>query len=119
MSVVTVEQRGPVTIVAINRPEKRNAINKEVAIALQREFAQFDRSGQRVAILTGAGGRAFSAGADITDLPELWRCVPNVGIVTEKTDHRRRRRLVHRRRPRHGDDVRSPGRHRERQSLLS
>jgi len=84
MSVVTVDERGPVTIVAINRPEKRNAINKEVAIALQRAFAQFDRSEQRVAILTGAGGRAFSAGADITDLPELWRCVPTVGIATEK-----------------------------------
>jgi enoyl-CoA hydratase/carnithine racemase len=37
-----------------------------------------------VAILTGKGGRAFSAGADVTDLPELWRCVPTVGIATEK-----------------------------------
>jgi enoyl-CoA hydratase len=37
-----------------------------------------------VAILTGRGGRAFSAGADVTDLPELWRCVPTVGIKTDK-----------------------------------
>jgi enoyl-CoA hydratase len=84
MSVVTVEERGPVTIVAINRPEKLNAINKAVAIELQHAFADFDRSGQRVAVLTGKGGRAFSAGADVTDLPELWRCVPTVGITTEK-----------------------------------
>jgi enoyl-CoA hydratase len=84
MSVVSVEQRGPVTILAVNRPEKLNAINKEVALDLQSAFAEFDRSNQRVAILTGAGGRAFSAGADVTDLPELWRCVPTVGIVTEK-----------------------------------
>jgi enoyl-CoA hydratase len=84
MSVVTVEERGPVTIVSINRPEKLNAINKAVAIELQQAFAAFDRSDQRVAILTGAGGRAFSAGADVTDLPELWRCVPTVGIATEK-----------------------------------
>jgi enoyl-CoA hydratase/carnithine racemase len=70
--------------VAINRPEKLNAINKAVAIELQSAFAAFDRSAQRVAILTGAGGRSFSAGADITDLPELWRCVPTVGIATEK-----------------------------------
>jgi enoyl-CoA hydratase/carnithine racemase len=55
-----------------------------VAIELQQAFAEFDRSDQRVAILTGAGGRAFSAGADVTDLPELWRCVPTVGIATEK-----------------------------------
>ena len=84
MSVVTVEERGPVTIVAINRPEKLNAINKAVAIELQEAFAALDRSAQRVAILTGTGGRAFSAGADVTDLPELWRCVPTVGITTEK-----------------------------------
>ena len=84
MSVVTVEEHGPVTIVAINRPEKLNAINKAVAIELQQAFAAFDRSNQRVAILTGMGGRAFSAGADVTDLPELWRCVPTVGITTVK-----------------------------------
>ena len=84
MSVVTVEERGPVSIISINRPEKLNAINKAVAIALQEAFADFDRGDQRVAILTGAGGRAFSAGADVTDLPELWRCVPTVGITTDK-----------------------------------
>ena len=84
MSVVTVEEHGPVTIVAIDRPEKLNAINKAVAIELQQAFAAFDRSDQRVAILTGLGGRAFSSGADVTDLPELWRCVPTVGIRTEK-----------------------------------
>jgi enoyl-CoA hydratase/carnithine racemase len=84
MSVVTVEERGPVSIIAINRPEKLNAINKAVAIELQAAFARFDTSAQRVAILCGNGGRAFSAGADVTDLPELWRCVPSVGIATEK-----------------------------------
>src|SRR5258707_6263646 len=84
MSVVSVEERGPVSIISINRPEKLNAINKAVAIELQEAFAAFDRSAQRVAILTGGGGRAFSAGADVTDLPELWRCVPTVGITTDK-----------------------------------
>src|SRR5579862_1330799 len=84
MSVVTIEKRGPVSIIAINRPEKLNAINKAVAIELQRAFAAFDASEQRVAILTGLGGRAFSSGADVTDLPELWRCVPTVGIKTDK-----------------------------------
>jgi enoyl-CoA hydratase/carnithine racemase len=84
MSVVTVEERGPVSVIAINRPEKLNAINKAVAIELQEAFAQFNGSQQRVAILCGSGGRAFCAGADVTDLPELWRCVPTVGITTEK-----------------------------------
>jgi enoyl-CoA hydratase/carnithine racemase len=84
MRVVTVEERGAVSIIAIDRPEKLNAINKAVALELQEAFAAFDRGAQRVAILTGKGGRAFSAGADVTDLPELWRCVPTVGIATEK-----------------------------------
>src|SRR5579862_473846 len=84
MSVVTIEQRGAVSVISINRPEKLNAINKAVAIELQQAFAAFDRSAQRVAILTGLGGRAFSSGADVTDLPELWRCVPTVGIKTDK-----------------------------------
>ena len=84
MSVVTVEKRGPVSIIAIDRPEKLNAINKAVAVELQAAFEEFDLSAQRVAILTGNGGRAFSSGADVTDLPELWRCVPTVGIKTEK-----------------------------------
>lgn len=84
MSVVSVEERGPVSVIAIDRPEKLNAINKAVAIELQEAFAAFDKSDQRVAILTGRGGRAFSAGADVTDLPELWRCVPTVGITTDK-----------------------------------
>jgi enoyl-CoA hydratase len=84
MPVVIVEERGPVSVIAINRPEKLNAINKAVALELQQAFAEFDRSPQRVAILAGSGGRAFSSGADVTDLPELWRCVPTVGIRTEK-----------------------------------
>jgi len=84
MTVITVEERGPVSVIAINRPEKLNAINKAVAVELQDAFAAFDRSDQRVAILTGLGGRAFSSGADVTDLPELWRCVPTVGIATDK-----------------------------------
>src|SRR5207245_6621125 len=76
MSVVSIEERGPVSIIAINRPEKLNAINKAVATELQEAFAAFDRSGQRVAILTGRGGRAFSAGAEVTDPPELGRGGP-------------------------------------------
>src|ERR1044072_3713141 len=84
MSVITVEERGPVSIISINRPEKLNAINKAVAIELQQAFAEFDRSDQRAAILTGAGGGGVSAGHDVTDLREFWRCVPTVGIPTEK-----------------------------------
>ena len=76
MSVVATEEHGPVTIIRINRPEKLNAISSAVAVELQQAFEAFDASDQRVAILSAAGERAFTAGADVTDLPELWRCHP-------------------------------------------
>ncbi|MGH8856664.1 MAG: enoyl-CoA hydratase/isomerase family protein, partial [Polaromonas sp.] len=72
------------SLFTINRPERRNAICSKTAIELQLAFAEFDKSDQKVAVLTGAGDAAFSAGADVADVPELWRCVPTVGITTEK-----------------------------------
>jgi enoyl-CoA hydratase len=84
MSVVTTEERGLVSIIRINRPEKRNAISSGVAVGLQQAFEAFDASDQRVAILSAAGDRAFTSGADVTDLPELWRAIPTVGFATDK-----------------------------------
>ncbi|SMG53203.1 enoyl-CoA hydratase/isomerase family protein [Paraburkholderia susongensis] len=73
-----------VTLITINREKRRNAISAQTAIELQDAFAAFDRSPQRVAVIAGAGTAAFTAGADVNDMPELWRCVPSVGITTEK-----------------------------------
>ena len=84
MSVVTIEAQGAISIIRINRPDRLNAISSAVAVELQRAFEDFDRSEQRVAVLSAAGERAFSAGADVSDLPELWRCIPNVGFRTNK-----------------------------------
>lgn len=84
MSEVEITQHGKTTVFTINRPQRLNAINAQVARDLQAGFAEFDASDQRVAILTGAGGKAFTSGADVTDLPELWRCVPTIGITTNK-----------------------------------
>jgi enoyl-CoA hydratase/carnithine racemase len=81
---VTVEEQGPVSIIRINRPERLNAISSAVAIELQAAFQAFDRSAQRVAVLSASGTRAFTGGADVDDLPELWRCIPNVGFKTGK-----------------------------------
>jgi len=82
--VVTVEDQGPVSVIRINRPERLNAISAGVAVELQSAFQAFDRSEQRVAVLSAAGTRAFTVGADVNDLPELWRCIPNVGFKTGK-----------------------------------
>lgn len=84
MSVVEVEERGAVSVIRINRPERLNAISKAVAEELQTAFQAFDASDQRVAVISAAGTRAFTAGADVGDLPELWRCIPGVGFTTDK-----------------------------------
>ncbi|MGH7152932.1 MAG: enoyl-CoA hydratase/isomerase family protein [Acetobacteraceae bacterium] len=84
MSVVTAEKRGAISIIRINRPERLNAISAAVAVELQQQMQEFDASDQRVAIISAVGERAFTAGADVTDLPELWRCIPTVGFHTDK-----------------------------------
>lgn len=85
MPAVTVEDRGAIAIIRINRPERLNAISQAVAIEMQQAFKQFDADpSKRVAILSATGNRAFSSGADVNDLPELWRAIPNVGYHTDK-----------------------------------
>ncbi len=85
MSAVTTEIRGPISIIRINRPERLNAINQAVAVEMQQAFQAFDAAdNQRVAILSGTGEKAFCSGADVSDLPELWRAIPNVGFKTDK-----------------------------------
>lgn len=67
---VLVEHDGPICIVTINRPERRNAVDTETAKALFDAFGAFDADDSySVAILTGAGG-AFCAGADLKALAE-------------------------------------------------
>lgn len=84
MPTVLIEDRGPVRIITINRPENRNAVDRQTALDLQESFIEFERSAQRVAVLTGTGDKAFSAGADIKDPPEIWRIMPGVGFESEK-----------------------------------
>ncbi len=84
MPIVAVEEHGKVSVIRINRPEKLNAISSGVALELQAAFEAFDRSDQRVAVLSAAGNRGFTAGADVTDLPELWRAIPTVGFKSDK-----------------------------------
>ena len=84
MAQIRIEQHGKVTLFTIDRPQRRNAICKDTALELQAGFTAFDRSDQRVAVITGAGDDAFSSGADVANLPELWRCIPGAGFTTDK-----------------------------------
>lgn len=84
MSQVRIEHHGKVTLFTIDRPARRNAICKDTALELQAGFAEFDASDQRVAVITGSGDESFSSGADVSNLPELWRCIPGSGFTTDK-----------------------------------
>lgn len=60
------EKRGRVAILTYNRPEKMNAINLEVGRLSREAWERFSSDDELVvAILTGAGDRAFCAGADL------------------------------------------------------
>ncbi len=59
---------GPVRVIAIDRPERRNAVDRPTAEALVHAFRAFDADrAASVAVLTGSGG-TFCAGADLKSL---------------------------------------------------
>jgi enoyl-CoA hydratase/carnithine racemase len=68
MTDVVVEYRGSVAWVTLNRPEVRNALSREVNLRLQ-ELASglVDREDIHAIVITGAGDKAFCAGADLKE----------------------------------------------------
>ena len=109
---VRYERTGPVAVVTIDRPERRNAIDRATAEGLYRAWRDFDADPEaRVGILTGANG-VFCAGADLVafNLEEtaggLAGDLPHERV---QAHHRRRRRALRGRRPGTGAVVRPPG----------
>jgi len=67
-SAVRVERSGPVYTVLLSRPERRNAVDGETALALADAFREFDADSEAcVAVLHGEGG-VFCAGADLQEV---------------------------------------------------
>ena len=62
--------------IVIARPEKHNAITRDMALELRRICGEIDDNNEiRVATITGAGDRAFSAGSDLNalaDISDIW-----------------------------------------------
>src|SRR3954471_15242915 len=64
-AMIRVERTGPVTTVVLDRPQARNAVDRDTAQALADAFRAFEADdGQAVAVLWGSGG-TFCAGADL------------------------------------------------------
>jgi len=74
---ILVQKHGAVWLVTINRPAKMNSLDfaaHEEMVAVWREFAQDDAA--RVGVLTGAGDKAFSAGADLKTYTMAFATLP-------------------------------------------
>jgi enoyl-CoA hydratase len=72
LRTLTIEDAGGVRWLTVSRPEKLNALNREVLSELELAVAEArDDAGVRVVVLTGAGDKAFVAGADIAEFVGL------------------------------------------------
>jgi len=67
-AAVLVERRDGIAILRLNRPEKHNAINQQLATEAMEALDRLEAEDEvRVIVVTGAGGRAFCAGADMAE----------------------------------------------------
>ena len=86
-NLVTYESKDRIATITINRPEKLNALSNGVVAGLRDAMIRLRDSEDTCAIVTGAGDRAFSVGADLKDPPRdpgLWECMPGVGVDVDK-----------------------------------
>jgi enoyl-CoA hydratase len=68
---LTVELRGPVTLITLNRPQALNALNSQLLVELIDALEAYDaHPGQGCAVLTGSD-KAFAAGADIKEMAAM------------------------------------------------
>jgi 2-(1,2-epoxy-1,2-dihydrophenyl)acetyl-CoA isomerase len=87
MSKLLVSRDGAVTIITFNQPDRKNAVDLEMTVALREAIEQAGHDDSRVVVLTGAGAD-FCAGADLKagtaemrDVTEYLRTITNPTIL--------------------------------------
>lgn len=93
------ETKGAIALLTLDRPEAMNAINPAMHTELVKAWQRFrDDDALRCAVLTGAGDKAFCAGADLKEMPawynqvprekrrEAWEREPGLGGITRNLD---------------------------------
>jgi enoyl-CoA hydratase/carnithine racemase len=83
---VTYRSQDRIATITIDKPERMNRIDADVVEGLHAAWHRFMASEEdRVAVLTGAGDKAFTAGADLKAPPNnLYRGIPGIGVPVDK-----------------------------------
>lgn len=84
MPVVEVEDRGRIVVVTLNRPEKRNALTREMNALLREAFERFRDDRDRWVAVLAANGPDFCAGVDLTDRGSRGRGATWPGGITRE-----------------------------------
>ncbi len=70
--ILEVEERSDVLWVRLNRPEKRNALSRELLARIREAFIVYaECQNLRAAVITGEGAKSFAAGGDLKDLSSI------------------------------------------------
>ena len=75
-ATLTLDYDGPLAVLTLNRPDKRNAISYELIDELLRALQQIEKSDAQILILTGAG-KAFCSGMDLDNLRAITQRAPD------------------------------------------
>lgn len=82
---VTYVSKNDIAVITLNRPDKMNRMDNALMDGLCAAWQRLAASDDRVAILTGAGTKAFCAGADLANPPRgLYHGVPGIGVAVDK-----------------------------------
>lgn len=71
-ALTTLERRGKIAVLTLNRPERHNALNEAMWTSLEATLDELQAGLPRALVVTGAGSSAFSAGMDVNpDNPQI------------------------------------------------
>jgi E-phenylitaconyl-CoA hydratase len=89
------EKRDGIAVVTLNRPDRGNAVNASMGAGLERIWADVRADDEvRAVIMTGAGSRHFSTGADVRDIAASGRVSAGDGTMDEENHHTARQNDV-------------------------
>lgn len=84
---ILIERRDLIGIIAINNPEKRNAVNNEMLIQISQALEQMEADGIRAIIIKGTGDKIFCSGYDVSAFPKVADSILGRGDEKDRPDY--------------------------------